>query len=538
MNLTNLSIGKKILLSFSAVVAIIALLAGGTYWSFAQLERANDLNNRAHQAVEMSKDMSGDYLNIVWATLGYGFTDDPGHLKWKNEHVGDFEQHLEQLKVLVAGDAAQQARLLRILAEYRKWVAQTVQPIFALRQQVHTGQATPEAFITYVKAQGIYANTDALLDEMGKFDEAQQALLAQSGVDAGRLESRTHLLLLGGPIAAVLLALLLSLWLTCAVCGPLRHAVSVAQAVAGGDLSSTIGTASNDETGQLIRALGEMNDSLVRIVARVRSGSDSISTASSQIAAGNLDLSSRTEDQAGSLETTASSMEQLTMTVRQNAEHARQANQLATATRDVALQGGAAVAEVVATMEAISHSSRRVVDIIEVINAIASQTNILALNAAVEAARAGEQGRGFAVVAAEVRTLAQRSAAAASQIKQLIDDTVGKVHAGGQLVGRAGATMEEVVAGVQQVTQMVSAIASASHEQSTGIVRVNQAIVQMDQMTQQNAALVEQAAAAAGSLQEQAQELAQIVRVFKLEEAAADPGQHWHGGAHLQLPAA
>jgi methyl-accepting chemotaxis protein len=276
----------------------------------------------------------------------------------------------------------------------------------------------------------------------------------------------------------------------------------------------------------------------VRIVARVRSGSDSISTASSQIAAGNLDLSSRTEDQAGSLETTASSMEQLTMTVRQNAEHARQANQLATATRDVALQGGAAVAEVVATMEAISHSSRRVVDIIEVINAIASQTNILALNAAVEAARAGEQGRGFAVVAAEVRTLAQRSAAAASQIKQLIDDTVGKVHAGGQLVGRAGATMEEVVAGVQQVTQMVSAIASASHEQSTGIVRVNQAIVQMDQMTQQNAALVEQAAAAAGSLQEQAQELAQIVRVFKLEEAAADPGQHWHGGAHLQLPAA
>lgn len=523
MKIRDLGIGKKILLSFSTVVIIIATLASGIYWSFSKLAQANDRNNRAHEAVEMSKDMSGDYLNIVWATLGYGFTIDPGHLQWKNEHVGDFEQHLEQLKALTADDPQQQERLQRVLAEYRKWVAQTVQPIFALREKVNHGETSMEEFVAYVKAQGIYANTDALLDEMGKFDDAQKSFLAQSGREAAHLKSFTDILLFGGTGVSLLLAVLLSIWLTRIVRNPLTRAVSVAQAVASGDLRSDIQVESRDETGQLMMALKEMNDSLVHIVTQVRAGTESIGSASSQIAAGNLDLSSRTEEQAGSLETTASTMDQITLTVKQNAEHAHQANKMAASACAVAMQGGDVVSRVVVTMSAINAASKRIVDIIDVINNIAFQTNILALNAAVEAARAGEQGRGFAVVAAEVRNLAQRSAAAASEIKDLIVDTVAKVETGGELVGQAGATMDQVVASVKQVTGMISAIADASHAQSADIGRVNQAIGLMDQVTQQNAALVEQAAAAAASLQDQAAELVQAVSVFKL--AAHEPAQ-------------
>jgi methyl-accepting chemotaxis protein len=260
-----------------------------------------------------------------------------------------------------------------------------------------------------------------------------------------------------------------------------------------------------------------MNDSLVRIVGEVRNGTDTIASASSQIAAGNLDLSGRTEQQASSLEETAASMEQLTATVKQNADNARQANQLAVTASGVALKGGSVVAEVVGTMGAINASSRKIVDIIGVIDGIAFQTNILALNAAVEAARAGEQGRGFAVVAAEVRNLAQRSAAAAKEIKTLIGDSVDKVEEGSKQVAQAGKTMDEIVDSVKRVTDIMAEITAASQEQSSGIEQVNQAITQMDQVTQQNAALVEEAAAAAASLQEQANNLSQAVSVFKLD---------------------
>jgi methyl-accepting chemotaxis protein len=249
----------------------------------------------------------------------------------------------------------------------------------------------------------------------------------------------------------------------------------------------------------------------------VRTGTDSVANASSQIASGNLDLSSRTEEQASSLEETASSMEQLTSTVKQNAENARQANQLVSSTADVAVKGGQVVGQVVDTMASIKDSSRKIADIIGVIDGIAFQTNILALNAAVEAARAGEQGRGFAVVASEVRNLAQRSAGAAKEIKALIEDSVGKVDAGGKLVDEAGKTMDEIVTSVKRVTDLMSEIAAASSEQSSGIEQVNQAVGQMDEVTQQNAALVEQAAAAAESLQNQASQLAQAVSIFKLD---------------------
>jgi methyl-accepting chemotaxis protein len=331
-------------------------------------------------------------------------------------------------------------------------------------------------------------------------------------------------------VLAALLSALFAWMSTVSITRPLKNAVSMASAVAKGDLTQRIDVTGKDEVGELLQALKDMNESLVGIVANVRDTTDTISTASNEIASGNADLSSRTEQQASSLEETASSMEELTSTVKQNAENAKQANQLATNASNIAVKGGDVVGEVVDTMASISTSSKKIVDIISVIEGIAFQTNILALNAAVEAARAGEQGRGFAVVAGEVRNLAQRSAAAAKEIKDLIDDSVGKVEAGSKQVDQAGATMDEIVQAVKRVTDIMSEIAAASNEQSAGIEQVNQAITQMDEVTQQNAALVEEAAAAAISMQDQSFALMHAVSIFKLEvdraaklEVAAKP---------------
>ena len=321
-------------------------------------------------------------------------------------------------------------------------------------------------------------------------------------------------------ISAIIFALafgtIFGLWLIGSITKPLNYAVDIAQHIADGDLTQHVHADSNDETGKLLEALKNMSEQLVKTVSEVRIGTDTIATASSEIAAGNLDLSSRTEEQASSLEETASAMEELTSTVKQNADNAGQANQLVVAASDYAVKGQAVVGQVVDTMGSIKESSRKIVDIIGVIDGIAFQTNILALNAAVEAARAGEQGRGFAVVATEVRNLAQRSASAAKEIKTLIGDSVEKVDAGGKLVDSAGATMLQIVNSVKQVADIMSEIAAASHEQSDGIEQVNQAVMQMDETTQQNAALVEQAAAAAASMQNQAANLAETVSVFKL----------------------
>jgi len=297
----------------------------------------------------------------------------------------------------------------------------------------------------------------------------------------------------------------------------------IANRIAGGDLAVDI-SVKGDDRSSLMFAMRAMRDSLANIVGQVRNGTDTIASASTQLSTGNSELSSRTEEQAGSLEETASSMEELTATVKQNAENARQANGLAASASDVASRGGAVVAEVVTTMESINASSRKIVDIISVIDGIAFQTNILALNAAVEAARAGEQGRGFAVVATEVRNLAQRSAGAAKEIKELIGDSVEKVENGSKLVNQAGSTMVEIVDSIRRVTDIMGEITAASNEQTAGIEQINQAITQMDEVTQQNAALVEEAAAASSALQDQAKSLAKLVSVFQL--GAEQPGAH------------
>jgi len=322
-------------------------------------------------------------------------------------------------------------------------------------------------------------------------------------------------------VLAALGAFALGWFISNAVTAPLNRAVVLAEAVAAGDLRSDITVDRHDETGQLLNALKKMNESLAAMVGSVRQSADGIATASNEIATGNQDLSSRTEQQASALQQTAASMQQMTATVQHNAESSRQASQLATSAADVAGRGGRVVQQVVATMGEISASSKRIADIISVIDGIAFQTNILALNAAVEAARAGEQGRGFAVVASEVRSLAQRSAGAAKEIKSLIEDSVGKVHTGSELVGEAGRTMTEIVEQVRRVTDLVAEINASTNEQSSGIVQVNQSVASIDQGTQQNAALVEESAAAAESLRQQASGLLDVIARFKTRDALA-----------------
>jgi len=390
---------------------------------------------------------------------------------------------------------------------------------------------------------GDMADADAILDQRLKatsdaYSAKQRDLLSwQQGlvmeaVQAANITTKTQITtVIALAAVAIVLAIWLALRITRSVTQPLAEAVAISRDVAQGNLTLDIATSRTDELGDLLRALAEMKASLVHTVSQVRSATDSINTASSEIASGNQDLSARTEQAASNLEETAASMEQLTSTVRQSADAARQANQLAASASEIAVRGGRVVGQVVTTMDEINASSKRISDIIGVIDGIAFQTNILALNAAVEAARAGEQGRGFAVVAGEVRSLAQRSAEAAKEIKGLIGSSVDRVEAGSRLVAQAGQTMSEIVSSVQRVSDIIGEITAAAGEQSDGIGQVNVAVNQLDQMTQQNAALVEESAAAAESLKDQARRLAQVVQVFRIDgllspawRAASGPG--------------
>ena len=519
--LTNLKVGTKLIGGFLLVAAIggfvgiQGVLKSSEINDMATLMYAQETIGLRHSA-EANVQLLATSRSIRSAILASSNEDRDRHLKDVGQRLENVKTEInaaEKLFPSVEGKALLvEARTA--LAAFEVGIKETATML--RNEPLSETRGSSTHLMTVVRPL-----TDKVDDVMTKLVERKVLNASNLNDETDKVYGFIRILLISLTVGGVLVGIVIGLVISRSITRPLNEAVKIAQTVAAGDLSSSIAVRSKDETGQLMQALKDMNDSLVGIVGQVRSGTDTIATASSQIAAGNQDLSSRTEEQASSLEETAASMEELTSTVKQNADNAHQANQLAVTASSVAVRGGSVVAEVVGTMGAINASSRKIVDIIGVIDGIAFQTNILALNAAVEAARAGEQGRGFAVVAAEVRNLAQRSAAAAKEIKTLIGDSVDKVEEGSKQVAEAGKTMDEIVGSVKRVTDIMAEITAASQEQTAGIEQINQAITQMDQVTQQNAALVEEAAAAASSLQEQASGLSQVVSVFRLGGAQA-----------------
>ena len=529
MNIAKLNIGQRLALGFGVIIAFLIMLAAISYIRINSLNdeitlivkdrypKTTIANNIKAQINEVSRNM----LNVLIMT-------DEGQIK----------KEIANIEVVNANNNEAIANLNKIITDAKG--KELLAAINVIRDKFLPAQ---NGFVKLVnedkKDEALLKFLFSLRPQQSKYFVAlddfikyQNSQMEQAGEQSALLAKQTEFLILILALVASGISLLVAFFATRSITTPLKEAVGIAQRVANGDLTSDIEVKTHDETGQMMDALKYMNDSLMKIVGEVRAGTETIASASTEIASGNLDLSHRTEQQAASLQETSASMRDLTDTVKKNADNAHQANKLAVSASEVAAKGGNVVSQVVETMGSINASSKKIVDIISVIDGIAFQTNILALNAAVEAARAGEQGRGFAVVASEVRNLAQRSAAAAKEIKTLIGDSVEKVEIGSKLVGQAGTTMDEVVASVKRVTDIMSEITTASQAQSSGIEQVNRSIAQMDEVTQQNAALVEEAAAAAEAMQNQAGNLAQVVSVFKLSnEGAATPNR-----ANVKLP--
>lgn len=503
----------------SAFMVVVAMCCGLGIFSIYQLGNVGDTTNEikdnwlpsVRTAAEMRRSMSEFRIGELQHVLSTSEADMDRYEKRMETSLEAFRK-AEELYVRLITEPTEKLlydEVKQLIQEYLELHAKVV----GLSRKNETEEALR---LARADASRLRADID---DRLSKIVEVNVAGSDRSGKEAEDIytDARSWVLIVLALCAAVgiSLALIFARGLVKQLGGEPSYAVEVASEIAAGNLAIDVRHAAGD-TSSMLYAIGRMRETLARIVRDIKLASDSVSAASSQIAQGNVELSQRTEEQASSLEETAASMEELTVTVKQNADNAKQANQLAVSASEIAGRGGEVVGQVVATMDDISESSNRIVEIISVIEGIAFQTNILALNAAVEAARAGEQGRGFAVVAGEVRSLAQRSAAAAREVKDLIEGSVGKVEIGSELVGKAGSTMEEIVAAVKRVTDIMSEISAASTEQTAGIEQVNAAVTQIDDVTQQNAALVEEAAAAAGSLNEQSEMLRKAVAVFRL----------------------
>jgi len=513
--IANLKIGVRLTIGFAAVIALLIMLAviGVTKISAISADTEVILHDRFVK-VELAQTVENEVNKQLRALRTALIVSDPALVE---KELAKLEASLplvssaiEKLKASVHSERGKAT--LKELVDSRARFKEKEQQLIASVKAGRIEEARTQLVSDILPLQTAY------LTAIEEFAKSQADGMEDFGKEAAELASSAKLLMEVLSVIAVLLATVVAYLLTRSITVPIAEAVHIAKTVAAGDLTSSFEVRSRDETGQLLTALGSMNESLVRIVNQVRLSSESIATGSDEIATGGADLSQRTEEQAASLEETASAMEELTTTVQRSADSARSAAALAASASVVAAKGGTVVAEVVSTMREISASSRRIADITGVIDGIAFQTNILALNAAVEAARAGEQGRGFAVVAGEVRTLAQRAATASKEIKVLIGESVGRVEAGSRLVEGAGGTMDEMVHQVQQVAQLIAEIGTATEQQSLGLGEVSKAVSQLDQVTQQNAALVEESAAAADSLNHQAQRLTELVGTFKLSD--------------------
>jgi len=517
MNLNNLKIGKRLTLGFGLVLALLIVIVSASYVRMVQMQSGMEAAAESERRAGLAgRWVAATQLNIsrtVAIAKAAGLPDVETYyaplIKQTSAEISGFQKELEAVTQGSDGMA-----LLASIAANRKTYIDTREKMYELLK------ASDQPAVDALLKDQLLPASQTYLASMNTL-KAHEEKLSRARADGIRADVElTKMVLVVLTVLSLGVGIGGAVAITRSVTRPLQEAVAAARVIADNDLSHTLDSHRLDELGELLRALGQMQTALRGMVGQVRASTDSISTASTEIATGNQDLSARTEQTASNLQQAASSMEQLTGTVKQSADSARQANQLAASAAEVAARGGDVVAKVVSTMDEINASSKKIADIIGVIDGIAFQTNILALNAAVEAARAGEQGRGFAVVAGEVRSLAQRSAEAAKEIKSLIGASVERVDSGSKLVANAGQTMQEIVGSVQRVTDIIGEITAASTEQSDGIGQVNSSVTQLDQMTQQNAALVEESAAAAESLKEQAVKLAQLVGMFKLQAAA------------------
>ena len=516
--LSHLRIGLRMSAGFALVILCFLLAGSVSLYSSKKLEEADGWNTHTYRVLTVSRTLLNSMVNMETGARGFVVSGKDAFLEPWVAGRKDFRTNWDDAKSLTSDNPVQQKRLLDMQARHDEFVA-VVEGLIKARRDATDGRLPLADVVALFSLGKDKAAMDGFRALNADFDKAEESLLVTRTAEAATLRSMLDNFLIGGTLLAAAMAVLVGVLITRSIVRPIHQAVAVADRVSGGNLSQEIAFSGKDETARMLQALRQMQNSLIHTVGMVRGNAESVATASTQISQGNADLSQRTEQQASALEETAASMEQLNSTVRQNADNARQANQLAVSASTVAARGGAVVGQVVDTMRGINEGSRRIADIISVIDGIAFQTNILALNAAVEAARAGEQGRGFAVVASEVRSLAQRSADAAKEIKSLISSSVSQVEQGTTLVDQAGTTMREVVESIRRVADIMGEISAASTEQSQGVAQVGEAITQMDQVTQQNAALVEESAAAAASLKQQAEQLVEAVAVFQLDHA-------------------